>query len=321
MHDIDRTQREYEAGNYEQEAHESSHENEQFLGKIVGGLFGEAEYEQEAEQEAEHEHFLFENFLNENESHEAEYEAEGEQEQFLGKILGGLFGEAEHEQEAEAESPLGEAQELELASEFLEVQNEAELEQFLGKLAKAAFKGVKGLVRSPGMKAVGGMLKKFGKTALPKLGQAVGGHFGGKKGAAFGSGLGKLASNLFEMEMEGLTHEDREFEVARQFVRFGSTALNKAARIGNRLPGPRAARTAITTAARTYAPGLIRHIGGCSTRRGRAYRPSASTVYTTGPAVGPAPVASSNGTFVAGQPAGRGGRWFRRGRSIVLMGA
>ena len=35
-----------------------------------------------------------------------------------------------------------------------------------------------------------------------------------------------MAGNLFELELEGLSQEDREFEAAKQFVRFADAGHN-----------------------------------------------------------------------------------------------
>jgi len=248
MHDIDRTQRELETEAYE---HEHEHEAEAEAEGFLGSIFGEAEQENEAflgslfgEAEYEHEH-----------EHEHEYEAEAEAE-----------AEYEQEYEHEAESPLSEAQEMELASELLEVSNEAELEQFLGGLFKKAARGIGNFARSSSGRALGGMLKGFAKKALPIAGTALGTAFGGPLGGKIGGGLGRVASGLFELELEGLTHEDREFEVARQFVRLGAAAAKTASRMP-KVPPKLAAKRAFVSAARTYAPGLLRRGGATASMR------------------------------------------------------
>ncbi|MBK6506124.1 MAG: hypothetical protein IPG02_10755 [Ignavibacteria bacterium] len=38
-------------------------------------------------------------------------------------------------------------------------------------------------------------------------------------GTAIGGALGSAASNMFELELEGLSQEDREFETAKAYVR------------------------------------------------------------------------------------------------------
>jgi hypothetical protein len=87
------------------------------------------------------------------------------------------------------------------------------------------------------------------------------------------------------LELEGLSPEDKEYEVARQFVRFASAAARNAclSRSANNPVG--AARTAALMAARTHAPGLAPRLQGRS-----------SLLWP------------------------RSGRWMRRGKTIVLFG-
>lgn len=310
MHDIDRTQREFEM------EHELEHGHEH-----------EAELEQEHEHEAEHEGEAFVGSLLGEAEHEHEHEHEAE-----------LEMEAEHE----AESPLSEAQEMELASELLEVSNEAELEYFFGKLVRSAARGIKGFVRSPTGKMLGGMLKGVAKKALPIAGAALGGYVGGPIGAKLGGKLGSMATNLFELELEGLSHEDREFEIARQVVRLGAASVRRAARAPRTAPPAVVARKAFTAAARTYAPGLVRGRRGCrvcAARRARGQqgrrpgRGGGASTYVRQANGGTGIIAGSAGYPEPGIEADpgdidstdypvatRGGRWYRRGRHIVLAG-
>ena len=63
-----------------------------------------------------------------------------------------------------------------------------------------------------------------------------------------------MAGSALGLELEGLSQEDREFEAAKQFVRFASDAVKNAA---NRLPPRSDRRRAIRheIAARRFAPG------------------------------------------------------------------
>ena len=286
--------------------------------------------------------------------YESGYETyEGEDEQFLGSILstigrplaqagmnalqqglssgfGRLFGEAE--------SPLSEAQEMELASELLEVSSEEELEEFLGNLFKGVSKAVSGVIRSPVGQQLGGILKGVAKQALPVVGGALGSFVAPGVGTAIGSQLGSLASGLFEMETEGMSQEQAQFEVARRYVRLASTAAGTAARAPRNVPPARVTRVAITQAARQHAPGLLRGttagaapsprpVRGTHGRRplGYAAYPT-STTYVVG----------GNGHDQGQQPGwdepepqwgvsqpvpgAQRGRWVRRGSKIVIYG-
>jgi len=200
----------------------------------------------------------------------------------------GEYGEsAGFEVPAELESPLSEMQEMELASELLEIASEQDLEQFLGDVFRAAGQAVGNFVRSDTGRALGGILKdnlrSAAKQALPVVGRAIGDTAGGfgDLGARAGSAVGSLLG----LELEGLSAEDREFEVARQLVRFAGSAAGQAAAAPRHAPPSAIARTAACRAAQVYAPGLLPRLQGRST-----------------------------------QSWPRGGRWIRRGRTIVLYG-
>jgi hypothetical protein len=201
------------------------------------------------------------------------------------------FMEAESfEYEAELTSDgevLTEGQLQELASELLAVTNEQELDQFLGGLMKKAAGAVGKFVNSGVGKQLGGVLKGMAKKALPIAGGVVGNMLLPGVGGAIGSNLAGAAGSLFGLELEGLTEEDREFEVAKQYVRLATEATKNAvtspAANGAR---PAAIKQAVAQAAQKYAPGLLQ--GGAEAGRITA--------------------------------AGASGRWVRRGDKIVLYG-
>jgi uncharacterized protein (DUF697 family) len=169
-------------------------------------------------------------------------------------------GETANEMQGEIannEGTFNEVTEMELASELLNIQSEAELDRFFGGLFKKAVGAVSNFAKSGAGKALGGMLKGIAKKVLPLAGGALGSFIPiPGVGTALGSALGTAASNLFELELEGLSAEDREFEMARAYVRFAGNAARRASRMGYGQPG-NAARQAIMQAARRYAPGLL----------------------------------------------------------------
>jgi uncharacterized protein (DUF697 family) len=154
-------------------------------------------------------------------------------------------------------SVFSEGQELELAAELLEVSNEQELEQFLGDFIKKAGKAIGGIVKSPIGQAIGGVLKSAAKVALPIAGGALGTLVGGPLGTTIGSSLGSMAGKALGLELEGLSQEDREFEAARQFVRFAGEAVKNALEAPPNANPFTAAKAAATEAAREHAPGLL----------------------------------------------------------------
>jgi hypothetical protein len=186
------------------------------------------------------------------------------------------LGEGEYAAEGEGSY---ERDEMALATELLSVSSEEELEQFLGDLIKKAGAAIGKVVRSPVGHALGGILKSAAKAALPVVGNAVLPGVGGV--------LASKAGDLFGLETEGLSNEDREFEEARGFVRFASAAAQEAAQAPAAMPPNQIARTAVVRAAQQHAPGLLRD--------------------SQQPPRGP-----------AGRP--HSGRWIRRGNKIVILG-
>jgi uncharacterized protein (DUF697 family) len=190
---------------------------------------------------------------------------------------------------SDTEAVFDEAAEMELAAELLGVTEEAELDQFLGKVFKKVGRAVGKFVKSPVGRSLGRFLKGVAKKALPAVGGALGSIVPGV-GTAIGTKLGTAASNLFEVELEGLSPEDKEFEVARRFVRLTEEAAKNAALAPPNGDPQAAAKAALVAAAKMHAPGLLR--GGTT---------------------------SMTAAAVPGVP-GRSGRWIRRGRKIVLLG-
>jgi uncharacterized protein (DUF697 family) len=155
---------------------------------------------------------------------------------------------------------LGETAELELATELLAVTDERELDQFLGNLIRTVGRSVGSIVKSPLGKAIGRSLKGIIRKTLPHAGAALGTLAGGPLGASIGSRLAAAAGRALGLELEGMSHEDRELEVAKRFIRFAGDAVKSAAASASSDPDA-AAHAAIAAAARRAAPGLLRFAG------------------------------------------------------------
>jgi hypothetical protein len=154
-------------------------------------------------------------------------------------------------------SPLfGEDDEVELASEFLEVANERDLDRFVGELTDRASRSIDADLDGPVERDLGDIFKNIAKVVLPLAGGALGFFAGGPPGAALGSGLASTVGHALGLELEGLSPEDSEFEVAKQFVRFAGAALKNAHDAGQTGDPAKQARDAAMEAARTHAPGL-----------------------------------------------------------------
>ena len=207
--------------------------------------------------------------------------------EFAGEYPGEFGQETETYGEYSQEGPFSEAETMELASELLTIQNEVELEQFLGKLVKKAG----GFLRSGVGRHLTGALRGIARKALPVLGAAAGNFILPGVGGAIGGKLASAAGNMFGLELEGLSYEDQEFEIAKQVVRLGGAAATNAAQAPPNAPPAQAAQAALTTAAQQFAPGLLRpgtSPNGMQQRRIRRHRNT--------------------------------GRWVRRGQEIVLLG-
>lgn len=222
---------------------------------------------------------------------EFEFEFEGE-------------GEGESEFGYEGEAVFDEVEEMEFAAQLLEITDEGELDQFLGKLIKKAGGAARAFIKSPVGRQLGGILKGAAKKALPVVGSALGNMvapgIGGKIGGKLASGLG----DAFGLELEGLSPQDQEFEVARSFVRLASEAAKNAASSAASAAGgsaQQAAKNAFIKAAQKHAPGLIKQANGGQTgMNGLSSQRD-----------------SRNGR---GQSGSRSGRWIRKGNQIILLG-
>ena len=126
------------------------------------------------------------------------------------------------------------------------------------------------------------MLKGIAKKALPFVGGALGSFIPiPGVGTALGTALGGAASKLLEVDLEGMSPEDQEFELARRFVRLASSAAAQAANAPDGI-NPNAAAVAAVQRAASQLSGQQ----GPQPRRRK-----------------------------------RSGRWLRRGNKIVLLGA
>lgn len=238
-----------------------------------------------------------------NELHEFENEFENQE---FGHEFEGEFGhefEGEYQGEYEGEYEMNEALEMEMATRLLGVQSEQELEQFLGSLIRRAGRGISNFAKSSAGQALGGVLKSVAKKALPIAGAALGGMVGGPIGAKLGSSLAGMAGKAFGLELEGLSAEDREFEISRGYVRFANNAARRTASFARRGVNPRiAVRQGVSVAAQRYAPGLLApNYGGNNSFINQSLQDiDAGNDYST-----------NN----MGQDSGT---WVRRGNSIIL---
>jgi hypothetical protein len=172
------------------------------------------------------------------------------------ETFGSEVFEREAERAAQADAPaFDEASEYALAAELLSVHSEGELQALLSRVIRRA--GGVGLTGAPLGQSLVRLLRRAALPVLLPLRRsaalaAVPGSGGNQSGLA-------RAAQMFGLELEGLSPEDKEFALARQFVRFAGKAAASAAR---RKGTPQTvAAAAVRNAAREEAPGLLRRIG------------------------------------------------------------
>jgi hypothetical protein len=272
------------AGDYEFE-HDPEMEGDY---EFEGDYEREGDYELEADYEREGDYEL-----------EADYEMEGDYEFESSNGYGMEVGA-----NGDAEAVFDEVEEMELASNLLAARDEREMDQELLKSLGKAFKKIGSVLRTPEGMALRVALKGVAKTVLPMAGGVLGNLAVPGVGGAIGSQLGPLAAKAFGLELEGMSPQDQELEIARRFIRLTGAAAREVADNPNGGPPIDAAKTAVFNAARTHAPGLVGGAGpngnggGYYGRRYRRRRPM--------------------GAVRGGRR--MSGRWVRRGRRIILLG-
>lgn len=203
-------------------------------------------------------------------------------------------GDFEGEFDSHESTEAGRDREIELAAELLSVSDEQELDEFFGKLLRRG----RGRLRSPARRKLKNLLRKGTRRVLP---------FGGSTLFVDDSAPPDVDQDtpddggdpdidprqMFGIETEGLSPEDRDLEIARRVVRLADDA---AQRLSDAPSGDatQAARRALLDAAQRHAPGLASHM------RGSAGKSSIT------------PSSRSNDSA---------GRWIRRRGTIVLLGA
>jgi hypothetical protein len=184
---------------------------------------------------------------------------------------------------SEGTAPLSGAvsQEVAQAARLLEVASEGELEAYLAALFDhAGSDGGRGArpVPAPLRRALVAGLRQAAHIALPLGRGALSGTVIAAMGRSGGAVLKERAARVFGLELEGLSPEDKEFELAQHFVHFAADAarqaLDDAPQLAHATPAslPRlahaTAQAALAQAARSHAPGLLkRRAAGSGTWR------------------------------------------------------
>ena len=188
---------------------------------------------------------------------ETSYDQEGYDQEGYGQqesAYGGQYGEVPQE----AEGVFDETEEMELAADLLSLGSETELDQSIRKLIRSAARAVNGSINRDVGTALGGAIKTVAQDVVPVTGAPA-----------------AAAGEVFGIETEGLSGEDQDFEVMRRFVRFAGAAAGRAARAPRGVNPSAIARSALVSAARRLAPGILRRWGsrfrGPGWHRGRRH--------------------------------------------------
>jgi hypothetical protein len=140
----------------------------------------------------------------------------------------------------------------ELAAELLDVVNEAELRRFLGRLAAETVRAGGRPIPPDTARALLPLLRQTAERTLPALTLAL----GDEPRSAAAAPVAQTAARVYGLETEGMSAEDRDFELARRFVRFAQAAVANATTTA--APHPAAAAVdAVARAGREHAPGLV----------------------------------------------------------------
>jgi hypothetical protein len=121
-------------------------------------------------------------------------------------------------------------EETELAFELLDAASPAELDRAVGHLVSAAA-GRADRPLGPGtITAMHRLITEAAQSALPIVASVAAGGGAWTAGPAGNAANGSRAGRLMGLELEGLSPEDQELELARQFVRVAVTTGEQAAR-------------------------------------------------------------------------------------------
>jgi hypothetical protein len=144
--------------------------------------------------------------------------------------------------EASSISSLAGGDELTLAARLLELRGGAQLDRF-----------IEAMVRTGGGPApLADALKRAARQVLPLHGWSGASVIDSLRRRGKSDPIAR-AARIFGVELEGLSPEDKEFELAQRFVRFAREAIRLAADAFR----PAAVAAALAESARSHAPGLL----------------------------------------------------------------
>jgi hypothetical protein len=116
------------------------------------------------------------------------------------------------------------ARNSELAAALLDVVNESELETFVGGLVAETARNAGRRLGVEAGQALVAELRRTAERTLPALTVAL-----GHQALPAAPAAAQNAARTFGLELEGMSAEDRDFEIARRFVGFAQAATVRAA--------------------------------------------------------------------------------------------
>lgn len=285
MHNIDRTLQELELGIAGNGEYENAYENTYEFGanNELGQAFGQA-FSPEANFEAGN----FELAQQENLELEMAYQLmevsnEMELNQFIGNLMGKALGAARSAATSFINSPTGKG-----VGQYLVNFGKQTLPQLATQYGAQAGGALGGRAGAAVGGRIGGSIgSRAGGWAGSKAGNWAGSRVGNWVGSKAGNLIASTAGRVFNLELETMSPENQELEIARSFVRFANDVTRRASQAVRRNPNIGLAdlgRQVISSSAGQYAPGLLDGAGG--RRTGAAQ-----------------------------------GNWVKRGNTIVLYGA
>ena len=147
-----------------------------------------------------------------------------------------------------------ETEEMDWASRLLELNEPQALTRFLQRMQARVERIVGRPTEQSARHALVGILRNAAARALPVLRPAIRGAAETPRArAALSMSTTAAGERVFGLELEGLSPEDREFEVARRFVRYAGEVFAHAATSG----AERKPSAAVAAAAKRHAPGML----------------------------------------------------------------
>jgi hypothetical protein len=164
--------------------------------------------------------------------------------------------------------PIDADAEMAFGADLLEVRDRTGLEALLADLVARVGAPGRAVFDTPLGRTLVAVLGRAAQPLFPLVAGPVANAFDPLRGAD----LKTRAARLFGLELEGLSPEDKEFELARHFIRFAADAIGNATEAGAGGDPHARVQAALMQAARRHAPGLLCHAADTAAHGGRWQR-------------------------------------------------